>query len=164
MLGVLVFDTLPGLVIGVVMSLLLLLYRASKPYVAELGQIPGAGHQYNDLDRHPDNAVEPGIPVLRVESGLFFANADAVRATIKSHAAAPGTKGIVLDAEAIAFVDVTAVRMLEELAVELAGGGSSWSSPTSSVRSETCSTSTAPRRTSHVYATIDEAVVAVRDG
>ena len=39
MLGVLIFDTLPGLVIGVIVSLLLLLYRASKPYVAELGQV-----------------------------------------------------------------------------------------------------------------------------
>ena len=41
MLGVLVFDTLPGLVIGIVVSLLLLLYRASRPYVAELGQVAG---------------------------------------------------------------------------------------------------------------------------
>jgi SulP family sulfate permease len=39
--GVLVFDTLPGLFIGVVVSLLLLLYRASRPHVAVLGQVPG---------------------------------------------------------------------------------------------------------------------------
>ena len=42
MLGVLVFDTLPGLVIGIIVSLLLLLYRASRPHVAELGRVPGA--------------------------------------------------------------------------------------------------------------------------
>ena len=164
MLGVLVFDTLPGLVIGIVMSLLLLLYRASKPYVAELGQIPGAGHQYTDLDRHPDNAVEPGVPVLRVESGLFFANADAVRATIKSHAAAPGTKGIVLDAEAIAFVDVTAVRMLEELAVELAGGGQQLVIAHELGQVGDLLDQHGSATDLRVYATIDEAVVAVRDG
>ena len=120
MLGVLVFDTLPGLVIGIVVSLLLLLYRASKPHVAELGRVPGGVDQYADRDRHPENDVDPGVAVLRVESGLFFANADAVRTAIKAHAAAPGTRGVVLDAETVAFVDVTAVRMLDELADDLA--------------------------------------------
>ncbi len=41
MLGVLVFDTLPGLFIGIGVALLLLLYRASRPYVAELGELRG---------------------------------------------------------------------------------------------------------------------------
>jgi SulP family sulfate permease len=123
MLGVLIFDTLPGLVIGVIVSLLLLLYRASKPYVAELGQVHGGVGQYADRDRHPENAAMDGIPVLRVESGLFFANADAVGKSIKAHAARPGTRGVVLDAEAIAFVDITAVRMLDELADDLARAG-----------------------------------------
>ena len=61
----------------------------------------------------------PGVPVLRVEAGLYFANADAVRTAIKARAAEPGTRGVVLDAEAIAFVDITAVRMLDELADDL---------------------------------------------
>ncbi len=116
MLGVLIFDTLPGLVIGIIVSLLLLLYRTSRPHVAELGLVPGTADQFGDLDRHPHNEVDPTVAVLRVESGLFFANADAVQRTIKERAAQPGTAGVVLDAEAVAFVDVTALRMLEELA------------------------------------------------
>ena len=119
MLGVLVFDTLPGLVIGVIVSLMLLLYRASKPHVAELGKVAGTADQFGDIDRHPENAVDPAVPVLRIESGLFFANADAVRNAVKAHAALPGTLGVVVDAEAIAFVDITAVSMLEELAEDL---------------------------------------------
>jgi high affinity sulfate transporter 1 len=119
LLGVLVFDTLPGLVIGVVVSVLLLLYRSARPNVAELGRVPDAPHQFGDLDRHPENVPEPGVHVLRVESGLYFANADVVRAVIKDRAAQPGTLAVVLDAEAIPFVDVTAVRMLDELAAEL---------------------------------------------
>ena len=79
MLGVLIFDTLPGLVIGIIVSLLLLLYRASKPHVAELGRVPGAPDQFADVDRHPENVADPAVAVLRVESGLFFANAEAVR-------------------------------------------------------------------------------------
>ena len=107
-------------------SLLLLLYRASTPHVAELGRVAGPSVQYADRERHPENLAVAGIPVLRVESGLFFANADAVRRSIRAHAAAPGTRGVVLDAEAIAFVDITAVRMLDELADELARTTNSW--------------------------------------
>jgi MFS superfamily sulfate permease-like transporter len=119
MFGVLVFDTLPGLFIGIAVSLLLLLYRASKPNVAELGLVPGTQGTYADRQRHPENEAVPGITVLRVESGLFFANADEVRRAITRHAADPAVLAIVLDASAIAFVDITAVRMLTELADEL---------------------------------------------
>ena len=124
MLGVLVFDTLPGLVIGIIVSLLLLLYRSSKPYVAELGRVDTAGgRQYGDRNRHPENRAIQGVSVLRVESGLFFANADAVRQAIKAHAVVPGTRAVVLDAEAIPFVDITALRMLDELADDLERAG-----------------------------------------
>jgi sulfate permease, SulP family len=53
MLGVLIFDTLPGLIIGVVDSLLLLLYRLSRPHVAVLGEIAGSGGQWGDTAHHP---------------------------------------------------------------------------------------------------------------
>ena len=123
MLGVLLFDTLPGLIIGIVVSLVLLIYRASTPHVAELGQVAGVPGQYSDRERHPANVEVPGISILRVEAGLFFANADAVRTAIKDHAAEPGTRAVIIDAEAIAFIDITAVRMLEELASDLANAG-----------------------------------------
>ncbi len=124
MLGVLIFDTLPGLVIGIVVSLLLLLYRSSKPYVAELGRVDTDGvAQFADRDRHPENRAVPGVAVLRVEAGLFFANADSVRGAIKARAEQPDVRGVVIDAEAIPFVDITAVRMLDELAEDLDRAG-----------------------------------------
>jgi SulP family sulfate permease len=117
--GVLVFDTLPGLFIGIAVSLLLLLlYRASRPHVAVLGQVPGADGQYGDIRRHPENRQVPGVVILRLESGLFFANADAVRDAIRAHAG-PSTRAVVLDAETIPFVDVTAARMLMLLGADL---------------------------------------------
>jgi sulfate permease, SulP family len=119
MLGVLIFDTLPGLILGIIVSLLLLLYRVSKPHVAELGLVAGTAGQYADMQRHPENAAVPGIGILRAEAGLFFANADAIRQTIKQRAEEPGTRAIILDAEAIAFIDVTAAQMLGELAEDL---------------------------------------------
>ena len=117
--GVLVFDTLPGLFIGIVVSLLLLLYRASRPHVAVLGQVPGTSGQYGDIQRHPENELEPGIALLRVEGGLFFANADTVRAAVRAHAAEPGTRAVVLDAETAPFIDVSAARMLVQLTDDL---------------------------------------------
>ena len=61
--------------------------------------------------------------VARVEGGLFFANADTVRTALRADAARPGTHAVVLDAETVPFVDVTAVRMLVELADTLETAG-----------------------------------------
>jgi SulP family sulfate permease len=123
MLGVMVFDTLPGLFIGIGASLLLLLYRASRPQVTELGRVPGSGGQFASLERHPENEPVAGVVVLRVESGLFFANADWVRARIGEAAAREGVKAVVIDAETVAFIDVSAVRTLDELAEDLRRDG-----------------------------------------
>lgn len=113
MLGVLAFDTLPGLFIGIGMSLLLLLYRASRPNVAELGRLPDEAH-WLDLARAPDARPAPGVVVLRVEAGLFFANADWVRAALLRAGAREGTTTVVLDAESVPYIDLTAARMLLE--------------------------------------------------
>jgi sulfate permease, SulP family len=58
MLGVLIFDTLPGLIIGVLDSLLLL-YWVSRPHVAVLGEIPGSGGQWADTAQHPETRPPP---------------------------------------------------------------------------------------------------------
>ena len=123
MAGVLLFDTLPGLFIGIGISLLLLLYRASKPHIAQLGHVAGTRGQYADIARHPENETDATIPVLRVEGGLFFANADNVRDAIKAHTADPAVRGVVLDAESVPFIDLTAGRMLHELGDDLARDG-----------------------------------------
>jgi sulfate permease, SulP family len=117
MLGVLIFDTLPGLLIGVADSLLLLLYRVSRPHVAVLAEIPGSGGQWADADHHPEDQTVPGVAVVRVESGLFFANAEYVRGAIED--AAYGAQAVVLDCETMPSVDVTAARMLNELVADL---------------------------------------------
>ena len=123
LIGVLLFDTLPGLFIGIVTSIVLLVYRASRPHVATLGLIPGTSNQYGDVERHPENVVDRTVAVLRPESGLFFANADRVRDAIQAAAMAPGVKTIVLDLETVPAVDLTAAKMLDELKASLAATG-----------------------------------------
>ena len=119
LLGVLVFDPLPGLFIGISVSLLLLIYRASRPYVATLGKTAGTDGHYRDIDRHPDARPPEHIAVLRVESGLYFANADAVRTRILQAATPEHIRAVVLDAETTPFIDVTSARMLADLTEEL---------------------------------------------
>ena len=118
LLGVLIFDTLPGLFIGIAVSIVLLLYRASRPNIAVLGRVPGPEGDFDDVQRNPHNEPVPGVAVLRVESGLFYANADAVRKDVLAHAG-DGTKAIVLDGQTVPFIDVTAAQMLESVAEDL---------------------------------------------
>ena len=123
LLGVLIFDTLPGLFIGIAVSFVLLLYRASRP--ARRGARPRAGDRSPvraTSTRSPDNQPVPGVSVLRVESGLFFANADAVRKQVLAHAG-EGIKAVVIDAETVPFIDVTAATMLAALAEDLERDG-----------------------------------------
>jgi len=56
--------------------------------------------------------------VLRIESGLFFANADHVQTTIRN-AVTDGVRAVVLDCATMPTIDVTAARMLNQLAVDL---------------------------------------------
>nr|WP_077043958.1 SulP family inorganic anion transporter [Rhodococcus sp. MTM3W5.2] len=111
MMGVLLFDTLPGLVIGIGVSMLLLLYRSSRPHVAALAK---EGSLWVDAERHPEIATRPDVVVVRVEAGLFFANADHVKDRIEA-LCTDETRTIVLDAETSPFVDVSAAQMLMQL-------------------------------------------------
>ena len=122
MLGVLVFDTLPGLFIGVAISFVLLVYRTSRPNVAVLGREPNMG-VFVDMARDPRAAAVPGVVVLRPESGLYFANADAIRHRVLDEVERTGASAAVLDAQTVPSIDVTAVRMLDELAADLARRG-----------------------------------------
>ncbi|MFJ9714558.1 SulP family inorganic anion transporter [Streptomyces sp. NPDC101213] len=118
MAGVMVFDTLPGLFIGIGVSLLLLLYRSSRPHISELGLLPGDRY-FASLDRHPESRRIPAVVVLRVESGIYFANTDRIRSRAREAAAREGTRAVVIDAETVPFIDVSGVRMLDELTDDL---------------------------------------------
>jgi SulP family sulfate permease len=119
--GVLIFDTLPGLFIGIGVSVLLIVYRASRPYVAVLGKQPGDDHWF-DVDRHPDADSTDGVLVVRPEAELFYANADNVHAAINGHLTNE-TRAVVLDLGSVPSIDMTAIEMLLALDDELTTGG-----------------------------------------
>ena len=123
LLGVTIFDTLPGLFIGIGVSLTLLLYWSSRPRVATLGEVPGSDGEYRDVEGHPEYPTPDGVAIRRVESGLFFANADRVRQTLREAAAQPGVHAVVLDAATVPYIDVSAAEMLAQSAEELSSRG-----------------------------------------
>ena len=67
--GVLGQGLLRGVMIGAIISLVLLIRRASRPHVALLGRIPGT-RRFSDHERHPANELIPGVLIFRPESGL----------------------------------------------------------------------------------------------
>lgn len=161
LLGVLFFDTLPGLFIGIGVSVLLLLYRSSRPNTAVLGRLDGV---WVDRVRHPRAVGVPGVLVVRVESGLYFANADHVRRRIRALAAEESATTVVVDAETMPVVDVTAAQMLVDLGKELAAKGTTLllARDVGQVRDVLRRAGADPLLT-EVYRSVDAAVAAVRD-
>ena len=111
--------------IGAIISLVLLIRRASRPHVAFLGRIPGT-RRFSDRERHPDNELIPGVLIFRPESGLLYFNMDHVRDTILDRVRAP--KPPPQDSSFSTFPPrptwtCTALRCSASLADELAAAG-----------------------------------------
>ncbi len=123
--GVLTSGLLRGVLIGAIISVVLLIRRASRPHVALLGRIPGT-RRFSDHERHPDNELIPGVLVFRPESGLFYFNMDHVRDTMLDHVGAEATPPglVVLDLSSAPYVDMHGAQMLGSLAEELKAAGS----------------------------------------
>jgi high affinity sulfate transporter 1 len=121
MAGVLLIDVLQGMIIGLVASMLLLIYNSSRPHLASLGRIPGNPEAFSGLDRHPENAAIPGVLILRLDAPIYYANALTVRDRIKtlSADADPAPRAIVLDSAGQDSLDVTTAEMLKGLVAEL---------------------------------------------
>ena len=122
--GVLGQGLLRGVMIGAIISLVLLIRRASRPHVALLGRIPGT-RRFSDRERHRENELIPGALIFRPEASLLYFNMDHVRDTIMDRTRAEATlpKLVVLDLSAAAHVDMHAALMLVELAAELRAAG-----------------------------------------
>lgn len=104
-----------GIIVGVGLSLIVLIYRTSKPYVTELGKVPNSNF-YRNKNRFEEVVLEDDILVFRFDAQLFYANASYFRDNLEEMTLRKGTvlKLIVLDAESINRVDSTGVEMLKE--------------------------------------------------
>jgi len=104
-----------GIMVGVSLSLIILIFRTSRPYVTELGKVPNSNF-YRNKNRFEEVIIENDILVFRFDAQLFYANSSYFRDNLDSMAEKKGKalKLIVLDAESINRVDSTGVEMLKE--------------------------------------------------
>jgi len=113
--GTLVFGVLAGVIIGIGLSLLWLISVATRPSMPLLGRERGT-QVYRELDEHPTDEQFPGIVVLRLDGGLFFATSDALEDRVREVALSmPDINGIVLDCEGIDFIDSQGSAKLGEV-------------------------------------------------
>ena len=104
-----------GIMIGVGLSLIILIFRTSRPYVAELGKVPDSDF-YRNRERFSEVILDDEVLVFRFDAQLFYANASYFIETLELMVEEKGPllKLIVLDAESINRVDSTGVEMLKE--------------------------------------------------
>lgn len=120
-LAVLLFGTINGVIIGVVLSFGEVAARAVNPPATFIGRIPGHGN-YHSLNRNSSAQPIVGAVIYRFNGNLFFANIDRFIETIDK-AIKPDTKCVIIDARAIGSVDITAVDKLVLLHRSLAKRG-----------------------------------------
>lgn len=106
-----------GIAAGVVLSLILTLFRSTRPHAAELGAIAGI---YRNVERFPEAALVPGWLIVRYDGPLHYASLTHFKAFLERRLAARNTEQgavhtIVLHAESIPYVDASACAMLSDL-------------------------------------------------
>ncbi|MGM0547370.1 MAG: SulP family inorganic anion transporter [Bacteroidota bacterium] len=105
-----------GILLGVVASMIHMLYKYSRPNVAELGVIPGT-RLFKNLDRNPEAKPIDGLMILRVDASFSFVNADFFRDYIidKSRERNQSTRYVIIDGSTINTLDTTAIDKIKSM-------------------------------------------------
>jgi len=112
----------PGLIAGVALSIVLHLYKSSRPHIAVVGQIPGTAH-FRNMKRHTV-VTDPEILSLRIDESLFFPNVRFIEDYINNEVAAnPEVKHVILECPAVNGIDLSALESLEAINHRLKDGG-----------------------------------------
>jgi high affinity sulfate transporter 1 len=118
--GELTLGVLQGIALGVVLALLMVIYRVTHPQGAVLGQLPGM-EAYRDVKRHPNALTFPGLLIWRAGGDLFFASVGHVGDGLKAALAAsrPPARHVLLDAGSVNLIDTSACDALLSLVKDL---------------------------------------------
>ena len=125
LLSVLIFGTIQGLIIGIILSILVLINKIKKPHITILGQVPGTD-KYEDIKNHPTKNIQiPAVLIIKLDGSQIFLNADNIKHKILNllDHEYKDTKLLVLDLESTSFIDITGIEMLDELIKELKSRG-----------------------------------------
>jgi high affinity sulfate transporter 1 len=114
-LGVLVFGTLQGIVVAIVVSLIGLSSQAANPRVYVIGRKRGTSDVLRPLSReHPDDETFDGLLIVRPEGRLFFVNAQNIADRMKALIAKHQPRVVVLDMSGVQDIEYSALQMLVE--------------------------------------------------
>ena len=114
--GVAVFGAIPGIALAIVIAVIEFLWDGWRPHSAVLGSVDRI-NGYHDITRYPEARLIPGLVLFRWDAPLFFANAELFHRRILdaiANSAAP-VKWLVVAAEPVTSVDVTAADVISEL-------------------------------------------------
>lgn len=114
-----------GILLGVLISLLLLVYRTSRPHIAVLGRISNTDY-FKNIARFPeDTETFSDILIIRFDAQLYFGNTEYFKKELQNQLDLKGeaVKYIILNAEAINYIDSSAIHMLRQIIQELNSKG-----------------------------------------
>jgi MFS superfamily sulfate permease-like transporter len=122
--GVAVFGAVPGIAIAIVIAVIEFLWDGWRPHSAVLGRVDQL-KGYHDISRYPQASLIPGLVLFRWDAPLFFANAELFRDRVLAAVAGSPTpvQCVVVAAEPVTSVDVTAADSLDDLARALRDDG-----------------------------------------
>ncbi len=122
--AVLVLGVIQGMFVGVMASMLTLLWRLNHPPVLVLARNPADG-SFRDVARHDGDEPIPGMLIVRIESAIYFGNAQRIFDHVAELVARadPRPRVLVLDFSAVADIDTTAIVVARERAAALGRAG-----------------------------------------
>jgi len=112
------FGIQEGILTGVGVSILTVLYDLSSPHVVELGHVPGT-REFRDLERHPKAERISNAYIVRVDSRFAFANAKVLQEELLAKAEEEAIEALVIDTSGVNDLDTTATKVLKEILGEL---------------------------------------------
>lgn len=122
-IGTLVLGIEEGIILGVILSLTMVIYKVSYPHVAVLGKVPGT-NIFRNLQRFSDLETFEDKLILRFDAQLYFANANYFKDFINNAIFNNNKiKHVILDTRSVSNIDSSAIHMLHDLIVDLANQG-----------------------------------------
>ena len=116
-----------GIAVGVILSLIMVIFRTTRPHVAILGKVPKS-NIYRNIERFSDVEQRKDILILRFDAQLYFANINHFRDTIEEWSARKGEdlKLIIIKGGSINYADSSAVHALQDILEDSRKRGIDW--------------------------------------
>ncbi|WP_180093998.1 MULTISPECIES: SulP family inorganic anion transporter [unclassified Acinetobacter] len=116
--GVVCIDISTGLIIGIISTFILLLWRISRPHIAVIGLVEGTQH-FRNVQRHHVYTA-PHILSLRIDENISFLNANTLKGFLINEVSENiDLEHVVINCSSVSSIDLSALEMLEDLNAEL---------------------------------------------